>query len=388
MATLRGESVDRPPVCFYEINGYTQNEDNRDPFNIFNHPSWKPLLELAREKTDRIVLRTVPFIAGKNTPDADGGSLFWTPDSLLEAEGSLQRTNYCQNGSRYTRTSIQAGKRILHSLSRRDPDIDTIWTVEHLLKSKQDFESWLELPENELNGVPDISSILEAEQALGDTGIVAIDTSDPLCMIAPLFNMGDFTVMAMTEQELFHRALTKVSKNLYRKTEIVAQALPGRMWRIYGPEYAAPPYLPPSFFKEYVVNYIKPMVDIIHKSGGYARMHSHGRLKDILDMIVATGVMGLDPVEPPPQGDVELAFVREKYGRELVLFGNLEASDLEYLPSALFEKKIMQALREGTSGKGRGFVLMPSASPYGRILSPTALKNYEKMVECAENFVI
>ncbi|MCF7957058.1 MAG: hypothetical protein K9M57_01280 [Phycisphaerae bacterium] len=45
----------------------------------------------------------------------------------------------------------------------------------------------------------------------------------------------------------------------------------------------------------------------------------------------------------------------------------------------------------GTDGKtekeghraeqGRGFVLMPSACPYGRKLLPLALANYKKMVE-------
>jgi hypothetical protein len=50
MATLRGEAIDRPPVSFYEING-TEDTENSDPFNIYSHPSWRPLIELARDKT-------------------------------------------------------------------------------------------------------------------------------------------------------------------------------------------------------------------------------------------------------------------------------------------------------------------------------------------------
>ena len=65
----------------------------------------------------------------------------------------------------------------------------------------------------------------------------------------------------------------------------------------------------------------------------------------------------------------------------MVLFGNLEACDIERLPTVKFEKKIHTALEEGTAGEGRGFVLMPSACPYGRHLSSLALKNYEKMIE-------
>lgn len=213
-----------------------------------------------------------------------------------------------------------------------------------------------------------------------------IDTGDPLCHAAPLFEMGQFTVTAMTAPDLFHRLLDRFFRLLLPRTEAIARILPGRLWRICGPEYASEPYLPPDLFSEYVVSYDKPMVAAIHRHGGFARIHSHGRLKSVLDHIAATGCVGLDPIEPPPQGDVELKYVREKSGAKFVLFGNLEASDLENLATNEFTKKIERAIREGASGRGRGFVLMPSSAPYGRILSAKALANYEKMVEIIEKF--
>ena len=65
MATLRGEAVDRPPVNFYELNGLDEDPSNPDPYNIFSDPSWAPLLELTRARTDRIVMRPVRM---KNAP--------------------------------------------------------------------------------------------------------------------------------------------------------------------------------------------------------------------------------------------------------------------------------------------------------------------------------
>lgn len=370
MVTLRGEPVDRPPVSFYELNGLDENPANDDPFNIYSHPSWRPLIELTLEKTDRIVMRGVPFM---DMP----------PDPLDEL--TTIETHY-KNGNRFTSCSIRAGKRLLTSHTRQDPDVNTVWTLEHLLKDTDDLRAWLKLPEREFGGEPDVSKVLETEQILGDTGIVMINTADPLCLVAPLFEMGEFTVMAMTEPALFHQALEKSARLLYKKTEAVAKALPGRLWRICGPEYASPPYLPPEYFREYVVRYDKPMVEAIQRHGGFARIHSHGRLRDILDDIVSTGCMGLDPIEPPPQGDVALRYVRENYGKQLVLFGNLEVSDIENLPTDQFEEKVATALEEGTTGEGRGFVLMPSACPYGRELSPLTLRNYEKMIEAIKQF--
>ena len=87
MATLNGRQVDRVPVCFYEIDGLSQNPDDPDPFNIFSHPSWKPLIDLAKEKSDRIVRRGVPFL---------NGSL----EKRMEQDGILKQETYIEDGSR------------------------------------------------------------------------------------------------------------------------------------------------------------------------------------------------------------------------------------------------------------------------------------------------
>ena len=81
-----------------------------------------------------------------------------------------------------------------------------------------------------------------------------------------------------------------------------------------------------------------------------------------------------------------LAYVRRRYGRQLTLFGNLEASDLENLPAPQFAEKVRTALREGTEGEGRGFILQPSACPYGRVLAPRVVENYRTMVDLVERF--
>ncbi|MCX7004963.1 MAG: hypothetical protein NTV22_17040 [bacterium] len=368
MATLRHEPVDRPAVSFYELNGLDEHPDDLDPFNIYTHPSWRPLLDLAREKTDRIVMRHVAYTTAQ-------------PDPL--ASCSETQTWLC-DGTRFTMRRVRVGTHCLTSRTRRDPDVNTVWAVEHLLKNVDDLRAFLEIPGADTTGTVDTAPVMQAETALGDTGIVMIDTPDPLCLAASLFDMADYTVIALTEPALFHKLLERFAAPLLAKTAAVAMALPGRLWRIYGPEYAAPPYLPPRLFREYVCRYVTPMIDLIHQHGGYARIHSHGKLKAILDDIVAMRADGLDPLEPPPQGDVELEFVRANYGEQLVLFGNLEVSDIETMPTVPFSEKVKRALAEGTAAPGRGFVLMPSACPYGRHLSALALRNYEAIIQLVE----
>ncbi len=367
MATLTGRPVDRPAVNFYEISG-CEDMNNPDPFNIYSDPSWRPLIELARDCSDRIAMCTVHR---RNAP----------PDPMWE--NSTQEVRM-ENGSRVVTTTIRAGKRTLTQRTREDPDVNTVWTLEHFIKDPDDLRALLEIPEAPVGGEADISDALKREVELGDSGIVMPGFGDPLCSIAWLFDMAELTVAAATEQALFRRLLDRAARQTYAWVETAAKAFPGRLWRICGPEYASPPYMRPDLFREYVTPHLKQMVKSIHAYGGFARIHSHGRLRDILDDIAATGCMGLDPIEPPPQGDVELSYVRERYGKQMVLFGNLEIADIENLPTPQFEQKVRQAIKEGTAGEGRGFVLMPSSCPYGRKLTSLSMRNYERMIEIVE----
>jgi len=364
MATLRGESVDRPPVSFYEIGGWKLDPDDSDPYNVFSGPGWRELIQLAEEETDLIRM-----VHPQTTPAADN------PMTELRRVETWE-----QDGSRFTRVTLDAGDRTLTSLSRRDRDVATTWELEHLLKTPEDAEAYLRLPDEAFAYDVGVDNLVAAEEDLGDAGIVMVDYGDPLCIVAGLFSMADYTVLALTEPALFHCLLQKVAQGLYPEVETVAREFAGHLWRVVGSEYASPPMLPPRLYSEYASRYTRPMVEAIQQHGGFARIHSHGRLRDILPEIAAMGPDGLDPLEPPPQGDMTLAELRAQIGRDTVLFGNIESSEIEGMAPLAFEARVRRAVTDGTAGTGRGFVLMPSACPYGRNISADVLANYEAMV--------
>jgi hypothetical protein len=381
MATLRGQPVDRPAVNFYEIGGFAVDPSDPDPNNIYNDPSWQPLLQLAEEQTDIIRMRSPVKLRSYDVE--------LTPETLSinhPHDEFFRVKKWTENGRRFVHTTLKIAGRTMTSLTRRDPEIDTVWTLEHLLKSSDDLMAYLELPDEVFNEEIHIDNLLRDDKELAERGIVMIDTEDPICAAASLFSMEDFTIIALTEQKLFHSLLEKLSRHIYARTEKTAKAFPGHLWRIYGPEYATEPYLPPQLFKEYVVRYTGPMVETIQKYDGFARIHCHGRLRAVLDYIVQMGADAIDPVEPPPYGDVSLEYVRSKYGKELVLFGNIEIADIENTEPRQFEKIVQKTLIDGAAGQGRGFVLMPSSAPNGRIVTPTVMANYETMVRLATKF--
>ncbi|MBE3068956.1 MAG: hypothetical protein IMZ66_01830, partial [Planctomycetes bacterium] len=109
MATLRGEPVDRPAVSFYEIGGFEIDPADPDPFNVYNDPSWRPLLELAEAHTDMIWMRYPPGRPAPGNPRDE----FFATETRVEGR------------SRFTRTTLAVGGRTMTALARQDPDMAT-----------------------------------------------------------------------------------------------------------------------------------------------------------------------------------------------------------------------------------------------------------------------
>jgi len=371
MATLKGEKVDRPAVSFYEIGGFNIDPDDPDKYNVYNSASWKPLLELANRHTDIIRLAS-PVRADSHSS--------WSGNSKADNQ-IVERSEWEEGDDRFSRLTYHINDKKLTSLTRRNKDIDTVWTIEHLLKNIDDVKTFLQIPDEIFEEQIDVEPLFEQETELGDKGILMVDTEDPLCAVATLFSMDDFTVFAFTEQDLCHQLIEKHARYIYHRTEQVSREFPGRLWRIYGPEFASEPFLPPHLFEEYVVRYDQSMVEMIQRYNGFVRLHSHGNIKGILNHIAGMNVDAIDPIEPPPQGDVDLEYVRQNYGHQMVLFGNLEISDIENMPSDKFRKVVRRSIKEGTDSDSRGFVLMPSSSPCTREISELTLRNYQIIIK-------
>jgi len=72
----------------------------------------------------------------------------------------------------------------------------------------------------------------------------------------------------------------------------------------------------------------------------------------VLSRFCDMGADATDPIEPPPQGDVLLRDVRRDFGRQLTLFGNIEASAIETLkPDVIVRRVAWKSGEHGTSPK-------------------------------------
>ena len=95
-----------------------------------------------------------------------------------------------------------------------------------------------------------------------------------------------------------------------------------------GDEYAwrRGPVMSPAQFREFVYPYLEELVQHIHECGAYVVKHSDGNLWPLLDMIVDTGIDGINPLEPI--ADMDIGEVKAAYGERVCVIGNIDCGDL------------------------------------------------------------
>lgn len=360
---------DRVPVNTYEMAG----RDSHDWYN--NQPSYARLMEFIRARTDCIT-NWNPQPPNDRYIGTDGfiGSSYPVPmDTKTDQAGDFVRTT----------TVLQTPRGELRQVTQKDPSVNTTWVAEHYCKTTADVDQALSVPyEPALYDASDYPRVL-AE--LGERGLVMASLGDPAYLAADLMSFEGYLLWIAQDTGHFARTVDivaeRVMENLRRQLKVCTVDL----YRICGPEYMTPPFLPPAMFQRFMVPHLKTMVEIIHRAGAKARIHCHGRIGRVLDMIIETGCDGVDPCEPPPDGDIELTEVKRRCrASDVSVWGNMELKHLENgIPAQVRDRvrRIMDAAKEGG-----GFVLLPTASPASILLSPRTEANIMAFIDAGLEF--
>lgn len=371
LAVLKGEMPDRVPINTLELQGWKAD----DWYN--RQPNYRELMDYIRKNTDGINF-WYPY-TGQRIGDADKGlGRFLTSTNEVKEE---IRT-WTDGENNFNEITIKTPKGDLRMVERYNETVNTVWVIEHFVKDISDLDKVLSIPYEPF--LPDTSSLTAAQDELGDNGIITADTGDPLIYIFDLFDFSDFLVFALTEEKKMHQLLEMYFERIYNYLEYLLKCGAGPLVRIYGPEVAAPPYLPNKFFKSYVYDYDKKLIDLIHKYDCYCRVHAHGRVGTVLEYIRDMGADAVDPVEAPPSGDIELKEAKKLIGDQVTIFGNMQLHDLEMRSETEIIEITKRILEEGAPG-GR-FVLMPTAAPINDDLSDKTKNNYMAMIETALHY--
>lgn len=138
------------------------------------------------------------------------------------------------------------------------------------------------------------------------------------------------------------------------------------------------PLISPKLFREYELPNLKKIVEIGKKHGVPVVKHSDGNLYPILDDIINTGIAGLHPIEP---GTMDLRDVKEKYGKQICLLGNV---DCRYVLPYGSEEDVRRDVRRciDAAAKDGGFILTSSNSIHANV----KVENVYVMVDEARKY--
>jgi uroporphyrinogen decarboxylase len=133
------------------------------------------------------------------------------------------------------------------------------------------------------------------------------------------------------------------------------------------------PFLSPAKFSEFVTPYLAELTRGYRDLGYYVIKHTDGNIMPIIDQLVQTGPHALHSLDP--QGAVDLAAVKQRYGRELCLIGNVHCGMMDAGTPEQIGESARYALRHGMPGGGYIF------STSNCIYTGMPLASYELMLD-------
>lgn len=350
---LQERRTDYVPVTSYGVDRYSHPWMGLDP-------SFKRILEYTDEHEHIFVLH-LSYYASFGFTDVLGVT---NPEAV-------ERRSYRKGEATHFEFTLHTPQGDLAANYTENDGVHTLWRHDPLIKSDDDMDRFLSAPFAPTP--PNVDAFEKTRQALGDRGLMEIELPDPLCLVVENMSYEDFMVRTLLVPAKIDALLDRMTELLCSWLEGLLRAGLGPVFRIFGPEYAAPPMMSSEFFKKAVVAYDRPVVDLIHRYDGFVRYHCHGPIAGILDDMLALGVDMTDPCEAPPSGDMTLRQLADRVGRNLVLMGNIQLDDIERAEPEKIDRLMAEAV-EAVGGRAP-FILCPTAFPFSSPLPPITERN-------------
>lgn len=107
----------------------------------------------------------------------------------------------------------------------------------------------------------------------------------------------------------------------------------------------------PKFLRETFIECLRRCCEPFKNNGIKVIFHSDGNVMNVLDDMIEAGIDGLNPIEPI--AGMDIGYLKKRYGKNLVLVGNMDCSQL--LPLGTVEDVIeatKECIRQASPGGG------------------------------------
>ena len=201
-------------------------------------------------------------------------------------------------------------------------------------------------------------------RAVGDTVSIHGEVFSPFTHYMELFGYEQALLGLVTDPAKARALLDRVTEASI--VWAVAQARRGVDAVLISSAFAGGSFIATAPYREFVMPYERRVADAVKSLGVPVYTHTCGRIGDRLELMAETGTDGIDTLDPPPLGDVELAEAKRRIGDRLFIKGNMNSVAL--LAYTTKEQVIAEASECIRFGKvGGGYILSTACSVAPRV---------------------
>jgi hypothetical protein len=244
----------------------------------------------------------------------------------------------------------------------------SLWGIKSdcLLNSATDYPEWY------TNG-------LKIARTLAPEISIHVEVFSPFTHLMEFFGYQN-TLMALVDKpQLCHKLLSVFTRQAMAQIDCYAPLKPDAV--LVSSAFAGAGFISREYYLEFVVEYERKIADHINLFKIPSYVHTCGAIGDRLDLMAETHVQGIDTLDPPPLGTVELSQAKSQYGERFFFKGNLDSvNELLYADERTFESAVKQRLAVGMPDGGYILSTACSVAPH---VKPERLK---KLVEITKQY--
>ncbi len=214
-------------------------------------------------------------------------------------------------------------------------------------------------------------------QHVGDTVSVHSEIFSPWTQLMELFGYEQALISLIDEPQKCRAILAAYARGAADLG--VQQARHGVDAVLISSAFAGGGFISPRQYEQFVLPYEAKVVEHVKQQGVPVYTHTCGDIGDRLELMAATGIDGIDTLDPPPLGSVDLEDAKRRVGDRIFFKGNIDP--VNTLLNKTREEVRQDALwRLQVGSPGGGYILSSACSVSPRVPP----ENLTVLVEASE----
>jgi len=215
--------------------------------------------------------------------------------------------------------------------------------------------------------------------AVGQTVSVHSEIFAPWTQLMELFSYEQALMHMIDDPKKVHAILAAYTEGTADLG--VRQARRGVDAVLISSAFAGGGFISPRQYEAFVLPYEREVVRRIHQEGVPVYTHTCGDIGDRLELMAETGIDGIDTLDPPPLGSIDLEDAKRRVGDRVFFKGNVDAvNTLLNKSRAEVREDAFWRLKVGSPGSG--YILSSACSVSPRVRP----ENLTVLVEASEEF--